>query len=389
MKMIKKAYLDNGATTQVDKIVIDAMLPYMKEKYGNPSSLHSFGREAKEAIEKSRKVIADSISAEKEEIVFTGGGTEADNLAILGIAKQMKEKGKTHLITTNIEHPAVANAFKELEKNGFDITYLKVDSEGFIDLNELEKKINKKTCLVSIILANNEIGTIQDITEIGKLCKEKKILLHTDAVQAFTKIPIDVDKMNIDLLSMSSHKVHGPKGVGALFIRKDIDFKPTTFGGGQENAKRAGTENVPGIVGFAKAVELAQDKEHVSRMAELRDYFIKQVEEKIEDVKLNGPRGGKRLCNNINFGFAYVEGESILLRLDNSGIAVSTGSACSQINLKPSHVLEAIGLSHDIMHGSIRFTISRFTTKQELDYTVKKLKQVIEDLRKISPLTKR
>ncbi|MBW2987705.1 aminotransferase class V-fold PLP-dependent enzyme, partial [Candidatus Woesearchaeota archaeon] len=218
---------------------------------------------------------------------------------------------------------------------------------------------------------------------------EKKILLHTDAVQAFTKVPIDVNKMNIDLLSMSSHKVHGPKGVGALFIRKDIDFKPTTFGGGQEKAKRAGTENVPGIVGFAKAVELAQDKEHVSRMAELRDYFIKQVEEKIEDVKLNGPRGGKRLCNNINFGFAYVEGESILLRLDNSGIAVSTGSACSQINLKPSHVLEAIGLSHDIMHGSIRFTISRFTTKQELDYTVKKLKQVIEDLRKISPLTKR
>jgi cysteine desulfurase len=389
MKMAKKVYLDNGATTQVDKLVIDAMLPYFNKKYGNPSSLHSFGREAKEAIEKSRKVIADSIGAETEEIIFTSGGTEADNLAIFGIAKQMKEKGKTHLITTNIEHPAVTNAFKELEKQGFDITFIKVDKEGFIDIKELEKKLNRKTCLVSVILANNEIGTIQNITKIGKLCKEKGILLHTDAVQAFTKFPINVNKMNISLLSMSSHKIHGPKGIGALFVRKNIDLQPTTFGGEQEKSRRAGTENVAGIVGFAKAAELAQDKKHVSKMAELRDYFIKQVETNIENVKLNGPKGNKRLCNNINLSFSYVEGEGILLHLDNFGIAVSTGSACSQISLKPSHVLEAIGLPHDIVHGSIRFTLSRFTTKEELDYTIKKLKQVITDLRKISPLVNR
>jgi len=388
MKMAKRIYLDNGATTETDPLVVDAMLPFFTKKYGNASSLHSFGREAKEAIEINRKIIADSIGASPEEIVFTSGGTEADNLAIKGIALHMKEKGKNHVITTKIEHPAVMNTCKILERKGISVTYLDVDPEGFIDIKELEKKITAKTCLVSVIHANNEIGTIQDIEKIGSLCRKKGVLFHSDAVQSFTKVPINVRKMKIDLLSVSGHKIHGPKGIGALFVDKNVSIQPQMHGGEQEKIRRAGTENTAGIVGFGKAVELASKKEHVKKMAELRDHLIKKVEKEISDVKLNGPKGSKRLCNNISFSFNYVEGESVLLHLDNFGIAVSTGSACSQINLRPSHVLEAIGLPHEVVHGTIRFTISRFTKKEELDYAVDKLKEVIEKLRKISPLAK-
>ncbi|MBD3259863.1 cysteine desulfurase NifS [Candidatus Woesearchaeota archaeon] len=386
--MEKRIYLDNGATTQVDPAVLDAMLPFFCKKYGNVSSLHSFGKEARHSVEKNRKVIAESINAEPEEIIFTSGGTESDNLAIKGIAVYMRDKGKNHIITTKIEHPAVLNVCKVLERKGISVTYLDVDPEGFIDLKELEQKITEKTSLVSIIHANNEIGTIQDMKKIGEICRKKKVLFHTDAVQSFTKVPIDVKKMKIDLLSLSGHKIHGPKGTGVLYVKKDLSIEPLLHGGGQENGKRAGTENASGIIGFGKAVELASDKTHVKKMTRLRDYFIGRIEKEIPDTKLNGPEGSKRLCNNINMSFKYVEGESILLHLDNYGIAVSTGSACSQLNLRPSHVLEALDLPDEFVHGTIRFTISRFTTKAELDYAAEKLKDIIKKLRKISPLAK-
>lgn len=377
-----KVYFDNGATTMVDKEVVKAMQPYFTEKFGNASSLHNFGQEAKEALEKSREVIAKRINALPEEIIFTSGGTESDNLAIKGIAYANKDKN--HIITTKIEHHAVEKTGEALEKQGFKMTWLDVDKDGFIDLEKLKKEITEKTILVSIIHGNNEIGTIQDIETIGKLCKEKNTYFHTDAVQSFTKTEIDVKKQNITLATFSAHKIHGPKGIGALYIKKGTKLKKLIHGGPQENNLRAGTENIPYIVGFAKAVELAK-QEDCKEMEKLRDYFIEKVEKEIPEVKLNGSRK-ERLCNNINIIFKYIEGEALLLRLDDQGIAVSTGSACSSRELKPSHVLTAIGVPPAMAHGSIRFTLSRFTTKEELNYTIKHLKEVVQELRNLSPL---
>ena len=381
-----KVYLDHGATTPVDKEVVKAMLPYFTKDFGNASSLHQFGQKAKEALENSREIIAKKLNAEPKEIVFTGSGSESDNLAIKGIAYANKDKGN-HIITSKIEHPAILETCKALEKEGFGVTYLDVDEEGFISLEELKKSITNKTILVSIMHANNEIGTIEPIEEIGKICKEKKVYFHTDAVQSFTKVPIDVKKMNVDLISLSSHKIHGPKGVGALFIKNGTKIQKMTHGGHHENDKRAGTENIPGIVGFTKAAELANE-EYTSHMTKLRDALIKELE-KIPNSQLNGPRGNKRLCNNANLSFHFIEGESALLRLDMKGIAVSTGSACSSQSLTPSHVLTAIGLKPEIAHGSLRFTLGRENTEKEIDYVLKVLPKVVEELREISPLTKR
>lgn len=380
-----KVYLDNGATTQVAKEVAKSMQTILTKKFGNPSSLHRYGEEAKKGLDKARELIAKKINAEPDEIIFTSGGTEADNLAIKGIAYNYKEKGN-HIITSRIEHPAVLKACEALEKEGFELTYLSVDKEGFVDLKKLEEAITPETILVTIIHANNEIGTIQEIEKIGQVCKEKNVTFHTDAVQSFTKTPIDVKQMNIDLLSLSAHKLHGPKGIGALFIKKGIKLKPLFDGGGQEKKIRSGTENLPGIVGFSKAVEIIKEKD-LEKIKKLRDILIKGIEKNIPDTILNGPRD-KRLVNNINIAFKYVEGESLLYQLDSKGIAVSTGSACSSKSLEPSHVLLAIGLKPETAHGSIRLTLSRYTTKEEIKYTIKNLMEIVKNLRKISPLAK-
>lgn len=380
-----KVYLDNGATTQVAKEITQTMQMILTKKFGNPNSLHSFGEEAKEEMEKARMIIAKKINADPSEIIFTSGGTESNNLAIKGIVYKNKEKN--HIITSAIEHPAVSRTCEALEKEGFKITYLSVDREGFIDLKKLEDAITPQTILVTIMHANNEIGTIQDIESIGKICLAKNVMFHTDAVQSFTKVPIDVKKINVDLMSLSAHKIHGPKGIGVLFIRKGVRLKPLFTGGEQEGKTRAGTENTSGIVGFGKAVELIKEKD-VEKMKQLRDKLIKGLE-KIPDTIINGPRGDKRLANNVNASFKYVEGESLLYHLDGKGIAVSTGSACSSHSLSPSHVLIAIGLKPEEAHGSIRLTLSKYTTKEEIEYTIKNLKEVVEGLRKISPLAKR
>lgn len=378
-----KVYLDNGATTMVDKEVGKAMQPYFIEIYGNASSLHKSGQEAKKALEQSREIIAKRINALPEEIIFTSGGTESDNLAIKGVAYALKDRGN-HIITTKIEHHAVENTCRALEREGFKVTWLDVDKDGFIGLGQLKNSITEKTILVSIIHGNNEIGTIQDIEAIGKICKEKNVYFHTDAVQSFTKTEIDVKKQNITLASFSAHKLHGPKGIGALYIKKGAKIKKLSDGGSQESNLRAGTESIHSIVGFAKAVELAKE-EDCKKMEKLRDYFIERVEKEIPEVILNGSRE-KRLCNNANITFKYIEGEALLIKLDDEGIAVSTGSACSSRDLKPSHVLIAIGLHHAMAHGSIRFTLSKYTTKEELDYTLKSLKEAVAELRSISPL---
>lgn len=380
-----KVYLDNGATTQVAKEVAKSMQTILTKKFGNPSSLHRYGEEAKKELDKARELIAKKINAEPDEIIFTSGGTEADNLAIKGIAYNYKEKGN-HIITSRIEHPAVLKACEALEKEGFELTYLSVDKEGFVDLKKLEEAITPETILVTIIHANNEIGTIQEIEKIGQVCKEKNVTFHTDAVQSFTKTPIDVKQMNIDLLSLSAHKLHGPKGIGALFIKKGIKLKPLFDGGGQEKKIRSGTENLPGIVGFSKAVEISKEKDP-EKIKKLRNMLISGIEKNIPDTILNGPRD-KRLVNNINIAFKYVEGESLLYQLDSKGIAVSTGSACSSKSLEPSHVLLAIGLKPEVAHGSIRLTLSRYTTKEEIKYTIKNLMEIVKNLRKISPLAK-
>lgn len=379
-----KVYLDNGATTMVDPEVVKTITPLFTENYGNASSLHQYGSDAKDTLDEAREVIASKINASPEEIIFTSGGSESNNTAISGYLKQYP--GKKHIITSIIEHPSVLGLFRELKMSeGYDVTYIGVDKEGIIKMDELKKAVRKDTALISIMHANNEIGTIQPIEEIGKLCKEKGIIFHSDCVQSFTKVPIDVKKLNIDFASFSAHKVHGPKGVGALYVKKGIKFKKLIHGGHHEFNKRAGTENIPGIVGFAKAVELATPK-HIVEMKKLRDKLINGLLS-IKDTQLNGSKE-KRLCNNVNISFNYIEGEGLLLHLDMEGIAVSTGSACSSQSLKPSHVLMALGLSAEVAHGSIRFTLSRFTTDDEIDYTIEKMKSIVKLLRGMSPLAK-
>lgn len=384
----KRIYLDNGATTKIDELVLKEMLPYFDVEYGNAASLHNYGVIADEALKNSRNIIAKSLNAEDEEIIFTSGGTESNNFAIKGIAfSNNKNKKGNHIITTKIEHDCVLNTCKWLESQGFEVTYLGVDKDGLINLNDLRKAIKKETILVSIIHANNEVGTIQDIFEIGKICKENNVLFHIDACQSFTKVPIDVKKINIDLITINSHKIHGPKGVGALYLKKGIQITPLLHGGGQEFKIRSGTSNVSGIVGFAKATEIGIKnlEKNVKYMTILRDKLINDLL-KIPNTHLNGSRD-KRLCNNVNITFDFVEGEAILMHLDMYGIAVSTGSACSSKSLKPSHVLTAMGRIAEQAHGSIRITLSKYTTEKEVDFVILKMKKVIEVLRKLSPLT--
>jgi len=383
-KKMKKIYLDNAATTKVDDRVVEVMLPYFNEKFGNASSQHFIGQEARDAFEKSRKTIAKSLNAKPHEIIFTSGGTESSNLALKGLFFDNFPE-KNHIITTRIEHDSVLNTCKWLERQGAKVTYLDVDAEGFIDINELEKAITDKTIVVSVIHGNNEIGTIQDLEKIGKICREKKVLFHTDACQSFTKVLIDVKKQNLDLVTLNAHKIHGPKGIGALYIREGIKITPLSHGGGHEKGLRSGTENVPGAVGFAKAVEIANEKD-IKRMTEQRDKLIREIL-KIQNVGLNGPREN-RLCNNVNVSFNNIEGESIGGYLEQKGICTSTGSACASHSLETSHVLKAIGLTPLQANSSIRVSISKYTTEEEINYFLELIPKIAEKLRKISPLVR-
>ena len=382
---MKLIYLDNAATTRVDDDVLKTMLPYFTERFGNASSVHFKGQEAKHALEDSRKKIAKSIGARSNEIYFTSGGTEANNLAIKGLYlwNQENNTGKNHIITTRIEHDCVLNTCKWLEKQGAKVTYLDVDAEGFISLQELEDSITENTILVSIIHGNNEIGTIQDLEAIGKICKKKNVLFHTDACQSYTKVPINVNKQNLSLVTLNAHKIHGPKGVGALYIREGIKIVPLSHGGGHERKIRSGTENVSGIVGFAKAVDIA-NKKSVEKMNKLKDRLIEGIL-KISNTKLNGPKEN-RLCNNINISFNNIEGESIGGYLENLGICTSTGSACASHSLETSHVLRAIGLTPLQANSTLRLSISKYTTEQEIDFVLENLTKIVEKLRKISPI---
>ncbi|WP_129597669.1 cysteine desulfurase NifS [Anaerophilus nitritogenes] len=384
--MNKRVYLDYSATTPVKKEVLDAMYPYFDEKFGNASSIYSYGREAKQAIDLGRQNVARLIGAQADEIYFTAGGSEADNWAIKGIAYANKEKGN-HIITTKIEHHAVLHVCEYLEKNGFEVTYLDVDEDGLIDLEDLKKAITDQTILISIMFANNEIGTIQPIEEIGKIAKENKIYFHTDAVQALGNVEIDVKKLNIDLMSVSAHKIYGPKGIGALYIKKGVKIHSFIHGGAQEKRRRAGTENTSGIIGFGKACELALENmdNHIEKLIKLREKLINGIIEKIDYVRINGHRE-KRLPGNANIVFEFIEGESLLLSLDLVGIAGSSGSACTSGSLDPSHVLMAIGLPHEIAHGSLRLTIGDFTTEEDIDYVLEQLPKIVERLRQMSPL---
>lgn len=373
-------YLDNAATTRVDDKVMKIVEKYSKESYGNASSIHTKGLEARRALEQSRVIIAKSINASPEEIFFTSGGTEANNLAIKGTS--FANPNKKHIITTKIEHDCVLNACKWLGKKGYKVTYLDVDKEGFVNPKDVAKAITSDTLIVSIIHGNNEIGTIQDLDTIGKICREKQVYLHTDACQSYTKTKLDVKKQNLDLVTLNAHKIHGPKGVGALYIRKGVKIQPMAHGGGQEKNIRSGTENIPGIVGFATSVKIAKNS-YVRKMQKLRDRLIKGIL-KIPHTKLNGPKKN-RLANNINISFENIEGEAIGGYLDAYQICSSTGSACSSSKLEPSHVLKAIGLSNMQANSSIRLSISKYTTKKEIDYTIKVLEKVVEKLRKISP----
>lgn len=384
--MNKNIYMDNAATTQIKKEVLDKMLPYLTEDYGNPSSVYSLGSKSKRAVEDAREKVANAIGANKREIYFTGGGSEADNWAIKGVAYANSSKGN-HIITSKIEHHAILHACEYLEKKGFKVTYLDVDEFGLVDLNQLKESITEETILISIMYANNEIGTIQPIKEIGEIAKEKNIYFHTDAVQAIGNTDINVGELNIDLLSMSAHKIYGPKGVGALYIRQGVKIDPLIIGGGQERNRRAGTENVPGLVGFGRAIELAYEnmEEHNSRLTKLRDSLIKKIGDNIDYIRLNG-HPTKRLPGNVNICFEFIEGESLLLSLDMVGIAGSSGSACTSGSLDPSHVLLAIGLEHEIAHGSLRLSLGDFNSEEELDYVVENLKVIVQRLRDMSPL---
>lgn len=385
-EMGKMIYLDNAATTKTAPEVVEAMLPYFTEFYGNASTVYEFGGKSKEAIAKARETIANAIGAKDNEIYFTAGGSESDNWALKATAEAYKSKGK-HIITSKIEHHAILHTCQWLEQQGYEVTYLDVDENGLVKLDELKKAIRPDTILISIMFANNEIGTIEPIAEIGKIAKEHDILFHTDAVQAFGQVPINVDEMNIDMLSTSGHKLNGPKGIGFLYIRKGVKIRSFVHGGAQERKRRAGTENVPGIVGFGKAVELAVStmKERTDKEIELRDYLIDRVLKEVPFTRVNGDRKN-RLPNNINFCFQFIEGESLLIMLDMKGICGSSGSACTSGSLDPSHVLLAIGLPHEIAHGSLRLTLGADTTKEDIDYTIDAIKDIVAQLREMSPL---
>ena len=384
--MNKLVYFDNGASTQVDPLVFEAMQPYFSEKYGNASSLHKFGMDAKDALETSRRQIASLLGAKADELIFTSGGTESNNIALKGVAFANRDKGN-HIITTQIEHKCIVNTCKWLKEQGFEITYLPVDSEGFVNPEDLQNAITDKTILVTIIHGNNETGTIQDLVPLGKICKEKGVLFHTDACQSFTKTELDVNTQNLDLVTINSHKIHGPKGIGALYFRKGTKLDAWQHGGNHEFGIRSGTENIHGIVGFAEAAKLGMNPEHTAKMTKLRDKLIEGVLA-IENTKLNGSKGDKRLANNANFSFQGIEGEALGGYLDQKGICSSTGSACSAKALEPSYVLKALGLTDEEANGSLRLTISRFTTEEEIDYVLAELQKVVKKLRRYSPLAK-
>ena len=383
---MSKVYLDHSATTRTDDDVAQLMVQYMTDHFGNPSSIHSYGRVVRKAVEEAREKIANCIGADPNEIIFTSGGTEADNIAIRGVAYANKKRGN-HIITSSIEHPAVMDTCKSLAREGFDITFLPVDEYGVVKVEDVRKAITDQTILISVMHANNEVGTLQPIREIGALAKEQGIYFHSDTVQSVGKVPVDVNELNIDLLAMSAHKFYGPKGIGALYMRKMVRLLPISFGGSQERKRRPGTLNVPGIVGFAMAMEKAVGSIPLQSVyqSRLRDRLIKGLMEKIDFVKLNG-HPTDRLPNNVNLSFQYIEGESLLLSLDMKGIAASSGSACTSGSLDPSHVLLAMGLSHEIAHGSLRLTLGKDNTEQEIDYVIEVLPEIVERLRAMSPL---
>lgn len=379
---MKKIYLDNAASTKVDEKVLKTMLPYFSKKYANASSKHEAGQHVREAVEKSREIIAKAINAKAKEIIFTSGGTESNNLALKGTFFYNKQKntGKNHLITTKIEHDSIIETCKWIEKFGAEITYLDVNKQGFIDLKQLEKSITKKTFLVSIIHGNNEIGTIQDLEKIGKICKEKNVLFHTDACQSFTKVSLDVKRKNLDLVSLNSHKIHGPKGIGALYIKEGLKIIPLIHGGGHEFQSRSGTENVPGIMGFAEAVKTTSSRD-IKKMTILRDKLIQGLL-KSPNTKLNGPVGEKRLCNNINISFENIDAEMLQSYLEKKEIYTSPGSACQTHTLKTSHVLKAIGLTNSELNNSLRISISKYTSEKDVDYFLGKIKKIVDKLSK-------
>lgn len=384
--MDKIIYLDNAATTKAAKEAVDAMIPFFREHYGNASSIYSLGAESKKAMNQAREVIAGSIGATPQEIYFTGGGSEADNWALVAAAEAYASKGK-HIITSKIEHHAILHTCEYLQKRGYEITYIDVDEHGILNLDELKKAIRSDTILISVMFANNEIGTIQPMKEIGEIAREHGVLFHTDAVQAYGHVPINVDEYHIDMLSTSAHKINGPKGIGFLYIRKGVKIRSFIHGGAQERSRRAGTENIPGIVGFGAAVKRAVESldERMAQETRLRDYLIKRISEEIPYCRLNGDRA-KRLPNNVNFSFRFIEGESLLIMLDMRGICASSGSACTSGSLDPSHVLLAIGLPHEIAHGSLRLTLSEENTEEEMDYVVESIKEIVARLRQMSPL---
>ena len=384
--MEKKIYLDHAATTAVRPEVLEAMLPYFTELYGNPSSVYEFASQNKEAVDTARETIAHALGAKPEEIYFTAGGSESDNWALKATAEAYRDKGR-HIITSKIEHHAILHTCQYLEKNGFEVTYLDVDENGIVKLSELEKAIRPDTILISIMYANNEIGTIEPIAEIGEIAHKHGILFHTDAVQAFGQVPIDLEAEHIDMLSASGHKLNGPKGIGFLYIRKGIKIRSFIHGGAQERSRRAGTENVPGIVGMGKAVEIAVEtmEERAQKETELRNYLTERILAEVPFVRLNGDRK-KRLPNNVNVSFQFIEGESLLIMLDMKGNCASSGSACTSGSLDPSHVLLAIGLPHEIAHGSLRMTLGYENTKEQMDYTIESIKEIVAKLRSMSPL---
>lgn len=386
---MRNVYLDYSATTPVKEEVLKEMIPYFTEKFGNPSSLYDKGLEAKDAVNHAREQVAALINAEPREVFFTAGGTEADNWAVFGVCDKLKEKGN-HIITTKIEHHAMLHSCAFLEKQGFEVTYLDIDKDGRVDLEQLKNSITDKTILISVMMVNNEIGTVQPIKEIAEIAKAHKIIFHTDAVQALGNVPIDVKELGVDLMSMSSHKIYGPKGEGALFIRKGVKISNYLHGGAQESGRRAGTENLTGIVGFGKAAELAKTnfEEHVKHCSSLRDYLVDRILKEIPDTLLNGTMDGRH-PGNANITFKYIEGESILLLLNQFGISVSTGSACSSKSLEPSHVLTALGVPVEMIHGTVRFTVGDFTTKEDIDYVVDALKTIVTRLRELSPINEK